>query len=37
MDEIIVNAAESHHFEVEQIHPISWIVTAADAVSAGRE
>ncbi len=37
MDEIIVNAAESHHFEVKQIHPISWIVTAADAISAWRE
>jgi len=34
MNEIIVNAAESHHFEVKQIHPISWIVTAADAISA---
>ena len=37
MNEIIVNAAESHHFEVKQIHPISWIVTAADAISAWRE
>jgi len=37
MDEIIVNTAESHHFEVPQIHTISWIVTAADAISAWRE
>ena len=37
MNEIIVNSAESHHFEVPQIHPISWIVAAADAISAWRE
>ena len=35
--DIVVNAAESHHFEIPQTHPISWIVTAADAISAGRE
>ena len=35
--DIVVNSAESHHFEVQPSHPISRIVAAADAISAGRE
>lgn len=35
-NDIIVNSAEWHHFDVELNHPISWIVTAADAISAWR-
>lgn len=37
LNNIIINSAESHHFEVKQTHPIAWIVTAADAISAWRE
>lgn len=35
-DDVIVNAAEAHHYDVPITHPIGWIVTAADALSAGR-
>lgn len=36
MHEIIINAAESHHFDVPMTNIISWIVTAADGISASR-
>ena len=36
MDPAIVNAAESHHNDVPMDNPYSWIVTAADAISASR-
>ena len=36
LDPIIINAAESHHMEIEPNHPISWIIAAADSISASR-
>lgn len=36
MHEVIINAAESHHFDVPMTSIISWIVTAADGISASR-
>lgn len=35
-DQNIINAAEGHHYDVQIISPIGWIITAADAMSAGR-
>ena len=37
MNETVINTAEWHHFDVDITTPIWWIVTAADAISAGRE
>ncbi len=37
MDEIIINAAESHHYDVPMTNSISWVIAAADAISASRE
>lgn len=36
MHEVIINAAESHHFDVPMTNLISRIVTAADGISASR-
>lgn len=36
MHDYIINAAESHHYDVPMTNLISWIVTAADGISASR-
>jgi len=36
MDDTIINAAESHHYDVPMTNTISRIVTAADGISASR-
>jgi HD superfamily phosphodiesterase len=36
MDPAIVEAAEAHHYDIPITNPISWIVAAADAMSASR-
>lgn len=36
MHEVIINAAEGHHFDVELLTPEAWVATAADIISASR-
>jgi HD superfamily phosphodiesterase len=33
-DEVIINTAEAHHYDVPLTSSIGWVVTAADAISA---
>ena len=35
-DEVVVNTAEAHHFDIPLLSSTGWIVAAADAISAGR-
>lgn len=35
-DEVIINTAEAHHYDIPLTSSIGWVVTAADAISAGR-
>lgn len=35
-DEVIINTAEAHHYDVPLTSSIGWVVTAADAISAWR-
>ncbi|MDR0651415.1 MAG: HDIG domain-containing protein [Candidatus Peribacteria bacterium] len=36
LDPVIINAAESHHYDVAMTHPISRVIATADAMSASR-
>ncbi len=36
LDEIIINAVEGHHMDIEIKNPIWWIIAAADSISASR-
>lgn len=36
LDPAIINAAESHHYDVPMTDIMSWVVTAADGISASR-
>lgn len=35
-DEVIINTAEAHHYDIPLTSSIGWVVAAADAISAGR-
>jgi ribonucrease Y len=36
MHDVIINTAEAHHFDCELLYPETWVVTAADMISASR-